>query len=602
MMIVVVCSCRARTEPSAVPPTTTGAEVPHASGPPDKLVVTNSNRENSKPPSSNGPATVTKSSVAQGLKLASPPDSVKVVTIGDRLRFEDVARQLGIQHRYDNGAAGQSLMVETTGGGAGWFDFDLDGRLDLYLTQGGNPAKPGSPDQPPDRLFRQQGDGTFHDVADLAGTDERGYSQGVVMADFDQDGFPDIFVTNLGPDVLYRNNGDGTFENLSDAAGVADPLWGSSAAWGDLDLDGDLDLYVCNYLEFDPVHPRLCLGKKGTPVICHPSVLDAVPDHCFINLGDGTFREESAERGLFGEGNKALGVAIADLNNDGLPDVFVANDTTPNFLFVNRGGGQFVESAKLLGCALSGEGLSQANMGIGLGDYDRNGFLDLYVTHFVEEWNTLYQNLGPRGFHDVSGMTGLVRRPLTKLGFGTVMHDFDRDGLQDLFVANGHIDEHRSDGGEWAMVPQAMSFDGRRWHEVSATAGDYFRHKVVGRGVASGDFDDDGRLDLAVVHQDSNSAILKNVSQGGHWLKVRLLGRISNRSAIGTRVVVRAGDDSWMQELAGGTSYCSSHEPALLFGLGDFSAPVRVSIRWPNGREQELNDVSVNRVLRVIEE
>ena len=575
LLIVVVGSCRERTETNDRVPANT--------------------------PSSDVPSPVPTPSVGQGLKVASPSHDVAIVTIGDRLRLEDVASRLGIQHRYDNGATGRSLMVETTGGGAGWFDFDLDGRLDLYLTQGGNPARPGSPDQPPDRLFRQQDDGTFHDVADLAGTAERGYSQGVAMADFDQDGFPDIYVTNVGPNVLYRNNGDGTFANLSDAAGVADPLWSSSAAWGDLDLDGDLDLYVCNYLEFDPVHPRLCLNKLGTPTVCHPSFLEAVPDHCFINLGDGTFREESAERGLFGDGNKALGVAIADLNNDGLPDVYVANDTTPNFLFVNRGGGHFVESAMLLGCAVSADGLPQASMGVGLGDYDRNGYLDLYLTHFVDEWNTLYRNLGTRGFHDVSGVTGLVKPTFKNLGFGTVMQDFDHDGWQDLFVSNGHIDEHRSDGGESAMAPQVMSFDGRRWHDVSATAGDFFRHKVIGRGVASGDFDDDGRLDLAVVHQDSNSAVLRNISQGGHWLKVRLTGRISNRSAIGTRVVVRAGDDSWMQELAGGTSYCSSHEPALLFGLGDVSTPVRVSIRWPNGREQELNDIAVDRVLCVIE-
>ncbi|MEK6260409.1 MAG: CRTAC1 family protein [Planctomycetota bacterium] len=540
--------------------------------------------------------------MSQGLKVATPSRDVKVVMISDRLRFEDVASQLGIQHRYDNGAAGQSLMVEATGGGAGWFDFDLDGRLDLYLTQGGNPAKPGSPEQPPDRLFRQVDEGSFRDVADRAGTAERGYSQGVVMADFDQDGFADIYVTNVGSNVLYRNNGDGTFENVTDAARVADQLWSSSAAWGDLDLDGDLDLYVCNYVDFDPSHPRICRNSKGVPAMCHPNQMQAVPDHCFINLGDGTFHEEARQRGLFGDGNKGLGVAIADLNNDGLPDVFVANDTTPNFLFVNQGGGQFVESAMLLGCAVSGDGLPQANMGIGLGDYDRNGFLDIYVTHFVNEWNTLYQNLGPRGFHDVSGMTGLVRPPLTKLGFGTVMHDFDRDGLQDLFVANGHIDDHRSEGGEWAMTPQVLSYDGRRWHEVSATAGDFFRHKVIGRGVASGDFDDDGRLDLAVVHQDANAAVLRNVSQGGHWLKVRLVGRTSNRSAIGSHVVVRAGNDSWMQELAGGTSYCASHEPALLFGLGEVSTPVRISIRWPNGHDQELNGISVDRIVRMVEE
>ena len=602
LLIVATCSCRERAEKNVRQTAITGTEASLAGEASGEKVIDKNRREHPRPPSSNDPAAGTTPSVAQGLKVAGPSSDVKVVTIGDRMRFEDVASRLGIQHRYDNGATGQSLMVEATGGGAGWFDFDLDGRLDLYLTQGGNPAKPASPEQPADRLFCQRDDGTFHDVAGLAGTGERGYTQGVSMADFDQDGFPDIYVTNVGPNVFYRNNGDGTFENVTEAAGVADRLWSSSAAWGDLDLDGDLDLYVCNYVNFDPVNPRICRNAKGVPSMCHPQLMEAVPDHCFINLGDGTFREEAAERGLFGQGNKALGVTIADLNNDGLPDVYVANDTTPNFLFVNRGGGRFVESAMLVGCAVSGDGLPQASMGIGLGDYDRNGFLDLYLTHFVNEWNTLYRNLGPQGFHDVSGITGIVKPTLKKLGFGTVMHDFDHDGWQDVFVANGHIDDHRSEGGEWAMAAQVLSFDGRRWHDVSATTGDYFRHKVIGRGVASGDFDDDGRLDLAVAHQDTNAAVLKNVSKCGHWLKVRLHGRTSNRSAIGSRVVVRAGDDSWMQELVGGTSYCASHEMALLFGLGDVSAPVRVSIRWPNGYERELNDIGVDQVLRVVEE
>jgi hypothetical protein len=516
--------------------------------------------------------------------------------------FTEVAREAGIDHTYLNGASGLLLMVEPIGGGCGWIDYDRDGQWDLYLNQGGDPVANSAADRPPDQLFRNSGGERFEAVTVPCGLDERGYSQGIAVGDFDNDGFDDIFVTNVGADTLYRNQGDGTFVDVSDATIGRDALWGSSAAWADLDLDGDLDLYVCNYCNFDPYHPVLCRNAKGLQIMCEPNNhVDPVPDECYLNNGDGTFRPVARERGLFGEGNRALGVAIADFNNDGWPDVFVANDTTPNFLFINRHDGTFVDEALVLGCGVSADGQAQANMGIAVGDYDHNGWLDAFVTHFEGEWNTLYQNHGAAGFQDVSGFVGLVPAKLSMLGFGTVMHDFNQDGQEELFVANGHLGEPKQVGVTLEMPPQCFTFDGRRWQECSRKAGDYFLGRYVGRGVATADFDNDGDLDLAVVHQNLPAALLRNDSTRGHWLKLQFIGRRSNRNAIGVRATVRSDAATLLQELAGGTSYCAAHQPVLVFGLGASAAPCRIEIRWPGGAVQVLDDVGVDQSLLVVE-
>jgi hypothetical protein len=324
--------------------------------------------------------------------------------------------------------------------------------------------------------------------------------------------------------------------------------------------------------------------------------MKAVPDECYFNQGDGTFTAEAQARGLFGPDGKGLGVVIADLNNDGLPDVYVANDTTPNFLFVNQGQGRFIESANILGCAVSGEGQMQASMGVALGDYDQNGWLDLYCTNFTKEGFTLYKNLGPVGFQDVTGLVGLYAPTLTKLGFGTIMADFNQDGHEDLFVTNGHVDDWREKGDAWEMEPLLFSFEGPRFVDCSATAGEFFTHKMIGRGVARGDFDNDGDWDLAVVNQNSPTAILRNDSERGNWLKLRCIAT-TNRRGLGTRVVLHQGERTLTQELAGGVSYCSAHEAALIFGLGNDSSPVALDVRWPDGSRQAIPDVPVNRAI-----
>lgn len=501
---------------------------------------------------------------------------------------------------YENGEQGKSLMVETMGGGVGWLDYDMDGIADLYFTQGGDPSSPASTKQPNDNLLRGFENGRFENVSVQAQIREFNYSQGVAIGDYDNDGFDDVYVTNTGANTFWQNQGDGTFRNVTLQARVGDPRWSSSAAWADIDLDGDLDLYVCNYLKYDPRNPIDCRTKQGEYRICHPKDIDPWPDACYVNLGDGRFVDQAAQRNLVGSGSKALGVAIGDFNNDYLPDVYVANDTTANFLFVNQGKGQFIEQARLLGCAVDRRGSYQASMGIGVADLDANGFLDLYVTHFESESNTLYRNFGPSGFRDSTATDGLHAPTVPYLAFGVAIADFDLDGLPNMFVCNGHI-ENYPDNPNHRMDAQILNFDGQRWRQSQGDSGDYFRTKRVARGVAVGDYNRDGLTDLVVVHQNLPASLLESTHRSGNWLSIKPVGLVNNRSGIGTRVVLRVGERHWMQELVGGSSYASSHEKTLYFGLGDCKRIDAMEIWWPGGKTQHFKNVVVNQSLVVRE-
>uniref|UniRef100_A0A7C2P3W5 CRTAC1 family protein n=1 Tax=Schlesneria paludicola TaxID=360056 RepID=A0A7C2P3W5_9PLAN len=515
------------------------------------------------------------------------------------LRFVDVHEEAGLNFVLDNGHSRARLMVESTVGGAGWLDYDGDGWWDLFLPQGGNPFTEGVERRTSnDELFRNLDGVRFARVTEQAGIRDADFGHGVSVGDFDDDGFDDVYVCNVGPDRLYHNCGDGTFQEISAAAGIDNPVWSSSAAWGDLDADGDLDLYVCNYLDYDPWHPIACLSQDGQPGICHPEEVDAVLNKCYLNQGDGTFRNIADERGLNGPDGKSLGVVIADLNGDRRPDVYVANDTTANHLFVNLGDGRYEERAIALGCAISGQGHYQASMGIGFGDYDENGYPDLYCTHFTKDSNTLYANYGPAGFEDTTRKTDLHLPTLNYLAFGTVMADFDYNGRQDLFVANGHIDDWRKRSGDlWYMPPQLFTFNGMKWTECGKSAGGYFEKEWLGRAVASADYDDDGDLDLLVAHQNAAAGLLRNDSARGRFLKLRFLGTESNRRGVGVQVTVTQGRRRLVQQLAGGTSYCAAHQPILCFGLGTSAEPCRITVEWPQGRRQELVDVAVDQSL-----
>lgn len=519
-----------------------------------------------------------------------------------QLRFVDRAEELNIQFIYQNGARGEQLMVEATGGGVGWIDYDRDGWQDLYLGQGGNSWEVAGPKQPRDELVRNQSGKGFEMVTDVIGIDERGYGQGVCVGDYDNDGFPDLLVTNVGISHLYHNSGDGTFQDVTASCGIGQSWhWSTSAAWGDPDRDGDLDLYVCRYCLYDPRNPISCRDKGGQASICHPNQVNPEPDEFYLNEGNGQFRAAARELGLFGNGNRGLGVVIADFDNDHWPDFFVANDTTANFLFCNHEGKSFTEEAILRGCAVSGEGSPQANMGIACGDYDRNGYLDLYVTHFSNEWNTLYANYGSQGFSDQTAIAGLVVPTLPMLAFGTTFHDFNGDGWLDLFVSNGHINERRTEGSGYAQPPQLFSFNGRTWDDVGSSAGSVFKLPVVGRGVAGADFDRDGRIDVAVVPQNSRFQLLHNQSDGTRLLTIECIGRTSTRDGIGTRIFARSGDVTQMSELFGGGSFCSSEELVLTFGFGEGISTADLEIVWPNGIKQVLSAVPVPHRIQLLE-
>lgn len=514
--------------------------------------------------------------------------------------FFTEAEDSGVDFSYLNGTTGRALMVESTGGGCAWLDYDRDGWPDLYLVQGGDPAAPSEESRPIDFLYRNKGAGSFINVTSAISIEERGYGQGAAAGDYDNDGFEDLFITNVGFNVLLHNQGDGSFEPVVLDAFVG-RLWSTSAAWGDIDRDGDLDLYVARYCDYDPYNPRPCSRKNGVPAICHPKDVKPYPDEFYLNEGDGTFRPVAAERGLYGPGNRGLGVAIADFDNDDWPDIFVANDTTMNFLFINRKDGHFEEQAQFLGCAVNVNGSPQANMGIAVGDYDGNHYLDLYVTHFHAEWNTLYQNLGSAGFHDVTAQMNLAAPTMEKLGFGSVMVDFDQNGLQELLVANGHIDDVTEKGIEYEMQAQLFAYNGSNWDDIGAEGGSFFQKKSLGRAVATADYDLDGDLDVAYIPQNSNTSLLRNDSRRGHWLKLNFICKTSNRFGIGTRVTLNCGASKWTQELAGGTSYCCSHEPVLVFGLGNLSGPCQLEIRWPNGQISTKADIPVDQAMTIPE-
>jgi hypothetical protein len=530
---------------------------------------------------------------AQGITTESMPH---------HLQFVDVAEKLGMDFTYDSGARGRSLMVETMGGAPAVLDYDNDGRIDIFVCQGGDPsAEPSDAQQPKDVLFRQIDPTRFIQVQNSLGlANTYRYSMGVAVGDYDDDGFDDLYITNYGDNQLLRNLGDGTFEEVTQFAGVSDKRWSCAGAFADLNGDALLDLYVSNYVDYDVRQPKDCRNQEGKYRMCHPRELPAVEDECFFNRGDGTFAAESKTRGLVGEDGKGLGVAIADFDKNGSMDIYVANDTTANFYFVNSGDGKFQERAKVLGCAMDRTGAFQASMGLGIGDYNRDGLLDIYSTHFYDESNTLYKNLGPAGFQDVTGIVGLHDVTLPRLGFGTCIEDFDQDGVVDIFVANGHI-ENNPENKYHKMEPQLFTYGGRRFVDESAFAGEYFQSKVVGRGVCTADFDGDGDLDMFVVHQDSPMALLRNDSQRGSWLNIECRGRQSNRRGIGCWVKVDVNGQKWEQQLYAGGSYASYRQPILAFGLGNLTGNAKVEIRWPSGRQQIIEAVGLNQRL-VVEE
>ncbi len=517
--------------------------------------------------------------------------------VATAFRFEDVAERVGLAVRYDPGATPNFYLPDTMGGGVGLFDYDGDGWLDVYVVGGGPlPVDPDHP-QSPNRLFHNRGDGSFEDETERAGVGGLGYGMGCAVGDFDNDGHDDLFVTGLGRTVLYRNRGDGTFEDVTTRAGVASDRWTTAASFADLDGDGDLDLVVVTYVAVDPRSVPDCRDPTGRRMHCPPGHFPPEFDLLFRNNGDGTFTNVSREAGIEVGGGPGLGLAIADLDDDGRLDLFVANDAAPNFFFRNLGGLKFEEVGVTAGLAYDGSGWATASMGVVAEDLDGDGKIDVFHTNFLNEPNTFHRNLGAGFFDDVSDPSGLgaPSRPVT--GFGAGALDVDRDGSLDLFVANGHVDDR-----PWANHPMAQlphlyrGLGSGKFALCSPETGAYFAKAAVGRGVAAGDIDNDGRVDLIVVQRDAPLSVLRNVTEGGHWTSFTLKGG-RPKTPIGARVAVTAGGRTQVRWLVGGGSYLSANDQRLHFGLGPAARVERVVVRWPSGQERTWEALPADRVL-----
>ncbi len=506
-----------------------------------------------------------------------------------RLAFRDVAREAGVVFQHDRGARGAKHLPETMGAGMAWLDYDRDGHLDLYVVQSG-PFPPDGSAAATNRLFRNRGDGTFEDVTARSGAGDRGYGQGVVAADADGDGWTDLYVCNFGPDRLLRNRGDGTFEDRTAAAGLGAGGWSSSAAFADADGDGDLDLYVARYLDYDPQAEIECSDPRtGERRYCDPTVFEGAADLYYRNRGDGTFEDATAQAGLAGARGKGLGVVFTDLDGDGHPDVYVANDLTINFFFRNRGDGTFEDFSLLSGAGFSADGKAEAGMGIAVGDVDGDGRPELMVTNFDVETNTLYRNLGEGMFEDASLPSGFGLPSFNLLGFGIVVEDFDLDGDLDAYIANGHIFEKPGrDTVSYAQEDLLLLGDpaGRF---APARCGAAFAAAFVGRGLAAADYDNDGDADLAVSNSGGPLQLLRNEAEGaGRWLGVHLRGHPPNTEAVGARVTLVTDRRRQVRWILAGDSYQSSSERRVRFGLRPDESARALELRWPEGSLQEV--------------
>jgi enediyne biosynthesis protein E4 len=543
---------------------------------------------------------------------------------GASVIFADITKQAGLdKFRHRSGTPAKETVLETMGSGVALLDYDNDGWLDIYLVNGSTfAAMKGLEAAPRAMLLHNNHDGTFTDVTEKAGVANERWGFGVAVADYDNDGWPDIYVANFGKNRLYHNNHDGTFTDVAEKAGVALGGWSTGPTWGDYDHDGLLDLFVPGYVKFDVNNPPISgQGKippnfcqfRGINVMCGPRGLSGEPDHLFHNNGDGTFTDVSVKAGVADkQGLFGLSSVFVDVDDDGWLDLAVANDSTTNYLYRNKHDGTFEDISYASGFALSDDGREQASMGLGLGDYNRDGKLDLFITTFSDDYKTLYRNDGGASFTDVSYKVGLASPTVPFLSWGTAFLDFDNDGLLDLFIANGHVYpqvDKQDWGTTWAERPQLFrNLDGAKFQEVPPAAGSGLAAVVPARGAAFGDLFNDGHIDVVLNCMDSPPLLLRNVVKNDNrWLELKLVGNgKSPKDAIGAKVFLTAVGVRQRADVYSGASYSSSSDIRVHFGLGTASSIEALEIDWPDGVKQmvdaaALNRDGLNRILRIEE-
>ncbi len=520
-------------------------------------------------------------------------------------QFVDVSATSGITFEHICGSPYEkNYIFEAKGGGLAAFDYNNDGLMDLLLVQGSTLDRVRAGDSPHSVLYENQGNWKFVDVSERAGLTAKAWGMGVGIADYDNDGFADIYLTNLGPNVLYHNNGNGTFTDVTAKAGVGDPRWSTSAAFGDYDGDGDLDLYVANYLDVGPSKlPARVAGVcdyQGEPVMCGPRGLPGAGDSFYRNNGDGTFTEISQQSHAVDKDKYfGLGVVFADVDNDSDMDIYVADDATPNLLFVNAGNGTFEEQGFLSGLAVSGDGREQASMGVDVADYDNDGLLDAYCTHFAADYSTLYHNDGNLVFSDVTAQARIQTPEWPLVGWGTRFVDLNHDGWKDIFHSNGHVYPYliKSKTREVYYQPKTLYLnrgDGT-FLDASTMAGPALQKPTVSRGVAFADFDNDGDIDCAIATLNGPPRLFRNdVPAGNHWVMFRTVGVKSNRDGIGARITVTTGKLKQVWEIKRTVGIYSASDPRAHFGLGPSATIDSVSVRWPSGKVQEFKGVAAD--------
>ena len=544
-----------------------------------------------------------------GFKSARAQQTAKAANSPDSVHFTDIRKSAGITFQQDSTETDEKYYLETMGTGVAWIDYNQDGLMDLYFVQSGatDAYKPSHPLR--SALYRNNGDGTFTDVTEKAGVGGEGhYGQGVAVGDYNNDGFPDLYVTGYGGAILYRNNGNGTFTDVTAKAGVADTgAWSTSAGWFDFDKDGWLDLVVTNYLDWSSKNNLWC-GERapGYRSYCNPNNYKGQKTRLYHNNHDGTFTDVSDKSGVGLPESKGMGLVLADLNNDGWPDIAIANDTWPNFLFQNNHDGTFADVSLISGLAASEDGRYEAGMGIDAADVDGDGLLDIYITHLDFELNRLYHNNGDGTFTDVTYSSGIGNKAMLLSGVAAKFIDYDNDGWPDIVQANGAmVDNVRLYHSLVSYEEPLLMFHnlGRGKFEKSADAlGADFNRPVVGRGLATADFFNDGQVGFAVNCRGDYPELLRNDgATGNHWLEVLLIGTKSNRDGIGAVLKLSSSGIVQVDQAKGGTSYMSASDPRIHFGLGKRTKIDSLVITWPSGQVDKLAAVPVDTIIAVKE-